>query len=133
MGAEHSQVRVFAMLLLCTSFVGCASDALPPSAEKPGAVEKPHPRTRELDLIVPPSSSDPAKLDDAALAGAIQAGNAQVNALLAKSLDYAAAYEGSDLSRDSAYRKMLLDMRTVETELGKLEDEAARRKKDAKR
>lgn len=86
-----------------------------------------------MDLIVPPSNSDPAKLDDAALAAAIQAGNAQVNALLAKSLDYAAAYEGSDLSRDSAYRKMLLDMRAAETELGKLEDEAARRKKDAKR
>lgn len=133
MGDKRSNVRAIALLFVCTLFVGCASEALPPSAEKPGTVEKPHPRTRELDLIVPPSSSDPVKLDDAALAAAIQAGNAQVNALLAKSLDYAAAYEGGDLSRDSAYRKMLLDMRAAETELGKLEDEAARRKKEAKR
>lgn len=133
MGVEHSSVRFFALLFVFTFFVGCASDPLPPSAEKSGAVEKPHPRTRELDLIVPQSNNDPAKLDDAALAAAIRAGNVQVNELLAKSLQYAAAYDGGDLSRDSAYRKMLLDMRTAETELGKLEDEASRRKKEANR
>ena len=133
MGAEHSQVRIFALLLLFFSVVGCASDPSPPAADVLGTPEKPHPRTRELDLIVPQSSSDPAKLDDAALAAAIGDANARVNALLGKSLQDAADYEGSDLSRDSAYRKMLLDMRTTETELGKFEDEAARRKAEIKR
>ncbi len=88
-------------------------------------------RTRSLDLIVndpkDDAASDPARLDDAALIAAIASANARVNQLTAQSLHHALDAQG-DLNRDATYRKLLLEMKTAEMELTRLEDEQIRRK-----
>jgi len=106
-----------------SSLLGCASDSPTATATATATATSPDRRTRSLDLIVPESTSDPASLDDGALAAAIDAGNRRVNELTGRSLRHAAEHTGNDLAGDPVYRKLLHDMKAAETELGRLEME----------
>ena len=114
----------FCLGALLLSQAGCVSQLVPEANTAPTrSVGK----ERAAHLLTPEGTDDLSKLDDAALKARAAGQRADAETRTAAAFRYAVGYQGDDLSSDSAYRKLLHDMKQSETELDRLERELASR------
>lgn len=116
---------IFVSVLIAFFFISCSSQPQPQPDARPDLHKADHPRARALDLVVPESSDDVTKLDDAALASQLAMANKLVNELTSQTFEMALEQEGAS---SAAYRTKLRQLKIAETRLGDLEQEQIRRK-----